>query len=102
MRDANYTKMHPAEHRRNCMAWRLANPRVFYAICSKARARRRTFGFVPLNSPFEGCVGHHINDHDVIYIPEELHRSIFHNQTAGQGMKEINALAGQYLTEDWT
>jgi hypothetical protein len=31
-----------------------------------------------------------------------LHRSIFHRQSDGRGMAQINALAGQFLTEDWT
>jgi hypothetical protein len=68
----------------------------------KHTAKRRTLGFTPLNSWFSGCEGHHINKSDVIYLPRKLHRSISHNQWTGKGMTQINALAGQYLTEDWT
>jgi hypothetical protein len=68
----------------------------------KASAKRRLLGFAPLNSWFLGCEGHHINPKDVIYMPWKLHRSIYHNQYTGQGMAEINALAGAFLTEDWT
>jgi hypothetical protein len=68
----------------------------------KRYAKRRTLGFNPLNSPFPGCEGHHINPQDVIYMPEALHKSIYHNQYTGQGMAEMNALAGAFLTEDWT
>ena len=69
---------------------------------AKMHAKRRVFGFNPLNSWFPGCEGHHINVKDVIYLPRKLHRSIWHNQQTGKGMAAMNALAGQYLTEDWT
>lgn len=68
----------------------------------KSKAKRRTLGFIPLNSWFVGCEGHHINPWDVIHLPRKLHRSIWHNQYTGRGMAEMNALAGQYFTEDWT
>ena len=68
----------------------------------KHAAKRRTFGFTPLNSWFPGCDGHHINKSDVIYLPRKLHRSIAHNQWTGKGMAAMNALAGAFLTEDWT
>jgi hypothetical protein len=55
-----------------------------------------------LNSPFMGCEGHHINKDDVIYIPKAIHRSVRHNVWTGRNMEKINALAGAYLTEDWT
>jgi hypothetical protein len=68
----------------------------------KSKAKRRTLGFVPLNEPFIGCEGHHINPIDAIYIPKQLHQSVKHNVFTGMNMDKINALAGQFLTEDWT
>lgn len=68
----------------------------------RVQAWRLTFGFNPLNSPFFGCEGHHIDKNDVIFIPKKLHHSVYHNQHTGQGMVEINALAGAFLTEDLT
>lgn len=68
----------------------------------KSHAKRRLLGFNPLNSHFLNCEGHHINPNDIIYIPKSLHQSIYHNQYTGRGMAEMNALTGQYLTEDWT
>lgn len=68
----------------------------------KANAKRRTLGFNPLNSYFVGCEGHHINPQDVIHMPKKLHQSVYHNQTTGKGMVEMNILAGAFLTEDWT
>jgi hypothetical protein len=68
----------------------------------KVHAKRRLLGFHPLNSPFLGCEGHHMDSQDVIHIPKSLHRSLYHNQYTGQGMAQMNALAGAFLTEDWT
>lgn len=65
--------------------------------------KRRGLGFNPLNSWFPGCEGHHLqNKTDVIYMPKILHRSIYHRQSDGRGMVEMDALAGAFLTEDWT
>lgn len=69
---------------------------------AKTNARRRGLGHVCLNSWFTGCDSHHINPQDVIHMPRKLHQSIYHNQRTGKGMAEMNALAGQFLTEDWT
>jgi hypothetical protein len=60
-------------------------------------AKRKQFGFIPLNEPFEGCEGHHIDFQRVIYIPKELHRSIWHSVILGVNMKEINEIAFDYL-----
>ena len=63
----------------------------------KKRAKRRTLGFVPLNSPFLGCEGHHVNQDEVIHIPVALHKSIKHNIWTGKNMAQINAIAYNYL-----
>jgi hypothetical protein len=68
----------------------------------KQKAKRRLLGFNQLNSWFPGCEGHHINPQDVIYIPRALHQSVRHNLWTGKNMGRINALAGQYMAEDWT
>jgi hypothetical protein len=52
--------------------------------------------------PFGGCAAHHINQTDVIYVPKEMHQSIGHNIWTGKNMDKINALVGQWFTEDWT
>lgn len=69
---------------------------------AKVHAKRRALGFVPLNSFFAGSEAHHINQSDVIYIPKAMHKSVSHSQWTGRGMAEMNALAGAFLTEDWT
>lgn len=99
---AELTALYRITHPEAGKLWVAANPKKRSAIMRRNSAKRRTLGFTPLNSPFVGCEGHHINGTDVIYLPRKLHRSIYHNQWTGQGMAEMNVLAGQYLTEDWT
>jgi hypothetical protein len=82
--------------------WHTDHPDRDSLAMGKMKAKRRTLGFNPLNSPFEGSEGHHINWADVIYIPKEMHQSVRHNVWTGRNMEKINLLAGAYLTEDWT
>lgn len=35
--------------------------------------RQKGFGFNPLNKIFIGAVGHHVNNQDIVYIPEMIH-----------------------------
>jgi len=63
----------------------------------KSKAHRRQLDFNPLNEYFEGSEAHHINTKDVVYIPKELHRSIWHNVWTGENMNIINAQAVQFL-----
>jgi hypothetical protein len=63
----------------------------------KSAARRRTLGFIPLNKPFVGCEGHHVDNEQVINIPKSLHRSIWHRQSNGDSMAKINAVAYNFL-----
>lgn len=55
--------------------------------------RKRNLGFFPLNEYFEGAHAHHISQNFVIYMPEEIHRSIWHCLETGHNMNEINKLA---------
>lgn len=68
-------------------------------ISLKQNHKRRLLGFLPLNTPFPGSNGHHVNRDVVIYIPGELHRSVPHNVRTGKGMDEINHLAFEWLGE---
>lgn len=68
---------------------------------TRAKSKRRNLGFNPINERFEGAHYHHLRydangnaDADIgIYIPENLHRSVWHNGNTGQGMEEMNKLA---------
>lgn len=50
-----------------------------------------------INERFSNSVGHHITYNIVIFIPEELHRKLYHNMKTNQGMLEMNILAFQFL-----
>jgi len=71
------------------------------AKASNARhtAKRRQFGFIPLNTSFENSEAHHLTHNSVVYIPKALHRSIYHALNSGQNMYTINALALRFLLE---
>ena len=60
-------------------------------------SKRRHLGFVPLNKPLKGYEGHHISENFVIFIPKELHKSIWHNIWTWKGMRKMNKLAIEYL-----
>ena len=63
----------------------------------KTNAKHRSLGFVPLNQPFDGCEGHHVDGEQIIYMPKPLHRSVWHRQSDGRGMAKINAVAYNVL-----
>lgn len=55
------------------------------------RHKRRQRGFIPLNSPdVDGWVAHHLDYNYVIYIPEELHKSVWHSVVKNINMDKIN------------
>ena len=82
------------------LAWR-KTPQGKVAL-RRGIAKHRLLGWNTLNSWFPNSDGHHINKEDVIYIPVAMHDSVKHNVWTGKNMDKINALAAQYLTEDWT
>jgi hypothetical protein len=57
---------------------------------AKQYAKRKSFGFIPLNDYFEGSEGHHIDKEHVIYTEKELHRSVRHKQSNPESMDRIN------------
>lgn len=59
--------------------------------------RKRNFGYIPLNNKFPGSVGHHISKDLVIFIPEELHKSVPHRYNDPTSMGEINGLALEFM-----
>ena len=60
-------------------------------------SKHRQLGFIPLNKPFEGCEAHHISQNFVIFIPKEIHQSLYHSIWTWQGMNKINKLAIEFL-----
>jgi len=62
--------------------------------------KRRKKGFTSFNKYFVDSEAHHINNNEVIYIPKELHRSVYHNLNTGRGMFMINLIARNWLKEE--
>jgi len=96
-----YAKKHylkyPDEAKAYEKKYRLTNPEKVKEIQRKHKAKRRNFGFIPLNEYFLGAEGHHINFNYIIYIPKKLHRSIWHSLTLGISMKQINKKAFNFM-----
>ena len=69
------------------------------ALRRKVNAERRELGSIELNKPFDGSEGHHMDTEHIMHIPKEVHKSIWHNVWTGQGMKEINSISFQYISE---
>lgn len=63
----------------------------------KHQFKHRQLGFIPLNDSFCDCESHHIDKEHVVFIPKGMHRGVYHNIWTGQGMREINAIAFEYL-----
>jgi len=66
----------------------------------RSNAKRKNFGFIPLNDWFKNCEGHHLNYDDVIFIPKELHRSVYHSVTQNINMNEINNAVFEWYGEN--
>jgi hypothetical protein len=92
-----WAKKNPEKMKEALMRSEAKHPGSHSARGKKSQAKRRVLGFVPLNKPFVGCEGHHVDNELVINIPKALHRSIFHRQTDGRGMTKINAVAYNFL-----
>ena len=88
---------HKKERTETTERWRKEHPERQREIWKKGNHKRRGLGSNVLNEPFEGCEGHHINFNDIICIPREIHKSIWHNLSTGKNMGLINNLAYQFL-----
>lgn len=76
--------------------WRREHP----ANVKRSNTKHRGLGFVPLNEPFYGAEGHHLDKERVVYIPAELHKSIPHNVWTGLHMEEINRVALEWVSDN--
>lgn len=73
--DAEYRRTHKVER----AEYVAKNPDKFREYANR---RSRNFGFRPLNKYFVGAHAHHLhinNSDDVIYIPSEIHQSVWHS-----------------------
>lgn len=78
--------------------WIKEHPKRMKELQIKYQSKRaRGLGFEPLNNYFEGSEAHHLDDTYVVYIPKEIHQSIYHCLETGQNMVEINSYAMNYI-----
>ena len=78
------------------LSWKRKNPEKRHIVDVRHNTKRkRNFGYVKINKKEYGTVGHHIDKNLVVYIPENLHKSIVHKQTDKISMKEINIMSIQ-------
>lgn len=76
--------------------WLKTSPGKSYIRRKEAR-RRQLLGFIALNNWFPGSHGHHVNWEYVIYIPKELHCSVWHSVLRNTNMDTINKEAYKFL-----
>lgn len=99
----NYYRTHKKDRERrkkHFEEWSKNHPKEMREFYKKhTHKRRRNLGFVPFNQLFNGAVAHHIDFECVVYIPEQLHKSVYHNIHTGQGMAEINDKVFEWLIE---
>lgn len=65
----------------------------------KYNKRKRNLGFIPLNEYFIDSHAHHIDDKNIIYIPKETHKLIWHRQKSIYTMDRINTYAYFFLIQ---
>lgn len=53
-----------------------------------------------LNEKFKGSDGHHINERYIVYIPREIHRSVWHSLPTGKGMVQINKRVFRWVVSE--
>ena len=86
--------------RQQAKAWKNNHRERWHEIGRKHNFKRRSLGFVCLNKPFGGSEAHHIDKDRVIYIPKNIHRSIYHNIWTGKNIDEINRLAWEWVKHE--
>jgi hypothetical protein len=81
------------------------NPTYQAMVNHYSYKRRRDLGYNPINVPFADSHYHHLHlngDKDIgIYIPSELHKSVYHNSKTWQGMDEINNIAFNWYFKEY-
>jgi hypothetical protein len=73
--------------------WNKANPAKIRSYKNKKRFNHKDWTSIPFNTFFEGAVGHHYDKFHIIWIPEPLHKSFWHDLEKGTNMDKINAWA---------
>lgn len=95
-----YRLLHHEKAKETSRKWHIEHPEKERLSGRKHHAKRRQLHFFPINKPFKGSEGHHINTRQVIYIPKKIHRSIWHSVLNDVNMDEINKKAFDFLMEE--
>ena len=81
--------------------WRKNNPEKVRAWDIRSRAKRKEWGYNPINKYFKDSHFHHLHingDKNIgIYIPAEIHKSVWHSNKDQKTMNKINNLAFEWL-----
>lgn len=93
-----YCLEHSKEIKKWTYQWNREHPEEYKTIQKRHTNKRdRNLGFTPLNEYFKGSAAHHIDIKHIIYIPKELHKSVYHDLMRGTNMHIINALAVKFM-----
>ena len=99
--DKKYYKNNKEYCNKRNKEWIINNHSKVLIYNKRSRAKRRGFGYDPINEPFEDSHFHHLhinNDKNIgIHIPAELHRSVNHKNYNKPSMDKINNLAFKWL-----
>jgi hypothetical protein len=67
---------------------------------SEASAKNEGLGFIPLNTPFRGCVRHNIDHNAVIFMDASVHAHYKHSLKKPKSMVLINSIAISYMDNE--
>ena len=90
-------------NRNKTLKWHQINNKTIHRkeqLSKYYNKRKRRYGFNLINKWFLNSEGHHINEEDVLYIPTELHRSIWHRQDDSILMYKINKIAFEWYWKE--
>lgn len=90
----DYRKNNPEKVNKINRAWLKNNPEKRKLYDLKKKESRKDWGIEPINEYFENSHFHHLHvdeNHSVgIYVPGELHNSIWHSHKDQESMNKIN------------
>jgi hypothetical protein len=96
-----WKKNNPEKYKESHRKWAKNHPERFKELNNKNKAKRkRNLGYIEINKYFKGSEGHHIDNEIVIYIPKELHLSIWHSVIKNKYMDIINNLVFEWLEQN--
>ena len=91
--DRKFRESHPYRVRE----WIIQHPERMRILKRRNNSKRRGLGNIELNKIFKGSHGHHVDKEHILYIPADIHNSVYHNIWNGEGMKKINDLAFKWI-----